>query len=276
LPHQVGFRTWLIHGLTAALLVACIGAARADPRPARRSPIIAALRLVAPSVVNVYVVHALTGEPQPLEDPLFHQYFSQFIDPRQGQGGEPSQMSLGSGVIVSAGGLIVTNRHLLHLSGDLMIETEAGLVAPARLIAVAEDADLALLQAQTDAALPAAPLGKAADPMLGETVFAVGNPFGAAPTVTAGIISDLHRALTQVGYTDMIVTTAPINPGNSGGPLIDESGQVIAINTAIYAQGTGLNFAIPSKQVSSFLTAHRAVSHRERRHSDLSGAAGAR
>jgi serine protease Do len=148
----------------------------------------------------------------------------------------------------SSDGIIVTNNHVVEGASRITVNLNDGTQIPATLIGVDPDSDLAVLRvAQKN--LPAAPVGTSSDLMIGESVVAVGNPFGLSGTVTTGVVSALGRSVPskEAGrtYTDFIQTDASINPGNSGGPLLNIEGKVIGINVAIYAQGQGIGFAIP-------------------------------
>lgn len=164
--------------------------------------------------------------------------------------------SQGSGLIVDSRGFIITNRHVIRDGARIAVRTEIGGVEQlyyAHLVGADPDTDLALLKIKAPRPLPFAPLAASGNLAVGDWVVAVGSPFGLANTVTAGIISALHRVMDpRQQFETFIQTDAPINPGNSGGPLVNLSGQVVGINTAIYTEGDGyqgIGFALPSDLV---------------------------
>jgi S1-C subfamily serine protease len=164
-------------------------------------------------------------------------------DGRGGRGGA------GSGVVVSPDGLILTNSHVAQRAAAVQVTTAEGRRFAARLIGDDPETDLALLRAETDAALPAAELGDSAALRPGQVAIAIGNPLGFSSTVTAGVVSALGRTLAGHGgrpIEDVIQTDAALNPGNSGGALVDGHGRVIGINTAMIAGAQGLCFAVAS------------------------------
>jgi serine protease Do len=211
-------------------------------------------------VIQTRVVRA--SPRAPFRHPFFDQYFRDFFGEREYVEKIPA---LGSGVIVSSDGLLVTNEHLVREAAEIKVTLTDGRQFDADLIAADSDYDLALLRFEGDN-LPHAELGDSDSLLIGEWAVAIGNPFGyllqdARPTVTAGVISALHRSVTTsegvLGvYKDMIQTDASINPGNSGGPLVNAMGEVIGINTFIITQSggsMGLGFAIPINRVKYIL-----------------------
>jgi len=218
---------------------------RAQTYSLRRTPIVAAVERTAPAVVNISTERTITVTPFIFEDPFFRQFFEQFADPRAFRPHQEKQTSLGSGFVVSPTGLVLTNRHVIQRLATIRVQLASGRTFPGRLVAYSGTTDLALIRVQTTQPLPCATIGRSDDLMIGETAIAIGNPFGLSHTVTVGVISALHRALHEAGYEDLIQTDAAINPGNSGGPLLNILGEVVGINTAIYAEGQGIGFAIP-------------------------------
>jgi serine protease DegS len=177
---------------------------------------------------------------------LFRRFFGdQFGEPR-GQGQE--QVGLGSGVIVSPEGYVLTNHHVIETAEQIEVALADGRRAQARVVGTDPETDLAVLRIRLDN-LPVIRFGKPAEMRVGDTVLAIGNPFGVGQTVTQGIVSATGR--TELGinlFEDFIQTDAAINPGNSGGALINAMGDLVGINTAIFTRSGGshgIGFAIP-------------------------------
>ncbi|MGZ8867708.1 MAG: trypsin-like peptidase domain-containing protein [Thermoanaerobaculia bacterium] len=206
---------------------------------ARRSPVAIVAHNVLPAVVNIQTeatIRRRTVDP---------------FDPFGFFGGGTTSVpthSLGSGFVWSPDGIIVTNNHVIEGASRIFINFNDGSKLPGNLIGVDPDSDLAVLRVEAKS-LIAAPIGISSDLMIGETVVAVGNPFGLSGTVTTGVISALGRSVPSQEqgrtFTDFIQTDASINPGNSGGPLLNIEGKVVGINVAIYANAQGIGFAIP-------------------------------
>ncbi|MEQ8658181.1 MAG: Do family serine endopeptidase [Hyphomicrobiales bacterium] len=214
------------------------------------------VQLAAPAVVNVYATRMeQVRDPFANMDPFFRRFFGDQMRPRPR---ERMQSSLGSGVIVDASGLIVTNNHVIEQASDVRISLSDRREFAADILIRDERTDLAVLQVRDlDEPLPALSIGASDDLDVGDVVLAIGNPFGVGQTVTQGIVSALAR--TRVGVTDFqffIQTDAAINPGNSGGALVDLSGRLVGINTAIFSRSGGSNgigFAIPTEMVNVVL-----------------------
>ncbi|HET8798396.1 MAG TPA: trypsin-like peptidase domain-containing protein [Thermoanaerobaculia bacterium] len=244
---------WRTLLLLFALGIACKPAAESQPAPraqapaaipptvsaARRTPIVVVAHNVLPSVVNIQTEATIRRRTDPLFDP-----FGVF----GGRDRAYTSQSLGSGFVWSSDGIIVTNNHVVEGASTITVNFNDGTKLPAKLIGVDPDSDLAVLRVEGKK-LAAAPIGTSSDLMIGETVIAVGNPFGLSGTVTTGVLSALGRSVPSEAqgrtYTDFLQTDASINPGNSGGPLLNIEGKVIGINVAIYAQAQGIGFAIP-------------------------------
>jgi Do/DeqQ family serine protease len=235
------------------LVAACATGAAQE----RRVPNISELRLsyapvvqrVSPAVVNVYAARTVSAQSRnPLfEDPIFRRFFGMPGDrPRV-------QRSLGSGVIVDPSGLIVTNGHVIEGADEVKISLADKREFEASLVLKDPRSDLAILRIKGSEKFPALDFADSDQLAVGDVVLAIGNPFGVGQTVTHGIVSALAR--TQVGITDyqfFIQTDAAINPGNSGGALVDLSGKLVGINTAIFSRSggsQGVGFAIPANMV---------------------------
>ena len=188
-------------------------------------------------------------------DEQFRQFFEQQGIPMpkqapQHQDGERG-MALGSGFIVSSDGIIVTNNHVIDNAIDIKVTLDDGTELPAKLLGADPKSDLAVLKITASKPLTTLAWGDSDTLKLGDQILAIGNPFGIGTTVTAGIVSARGRDLHSGPYDDFIQIDAPINHGNSGGPLVDHSGNVVGINTAIYSPNggsVGVGFAIPSDQ----------------------------
>jgi serine protease Do len=218
------------------------------------------VKMVAPAVVNIYtqkVVKQPALSPF-FDDPFFKQFFGDQFN--FGRARERIQNALGSGVIVAADGLVVTNNHVIEGADEIRVVLNDGREFEAKLIAQEEQMDLALLRVETRGArLPVLAFRDSDDLEVGDLVLAIGNPFGVGQTVTSGIVSGLAR--TRTGINDFgffIQTDAAINPGNSGGALVTTDGRLVGINTAIFSQSggsIGIGFAIPSNIVRAVVEA---------------------
>ena len=205
---------------------------------------------VTPSVVNVYAARVVENRNPFMEDPFFRRFFG------GGGGSMPQQVqrSLGSGVIVDAGGLVMTNNHVIEGATEVKIALADKREFEAEIVLKDSRTDLAVLRVKDGREqFPAIDIGNSDELQVGDVVLAIGNPFGVGQTVTHGIVSALAR--TQVGITDyqfFIQTDAAINPGNSGGALVDLSGRLVGLNTAIFSRSggsQGIGFAIPVNMV---------------------------
>lgn len=210
----------------------------------RRTPVVRAVESVSPSVVNITVTKQVqSGGRSPFGDPFFDQFFKEFYGQRQQQ-----SESLGSGVIIDGHkALVLTNAHVISGGGNITVRLNDGREFKADLVGSDPDFDLAVLKLKEAADLPEVSMGDSDDIYIGETVIAIGNPFGYSHTVTTGVVSALNRPMkTNNGaFGAFIQTDAAINPGNSGGPLLNINGKLIGINTAIHARAEGIGFAIP-------------------------------
>jgi Do/DeqQ family serine protease len=249
----------------ALLLAAAAFGAQADERVVPTSPAEAHLSFAPvvakarPSVVNVYASRVETMPRNPLfDDPFFRHFFSA---PDAGQNKRVAQ-SLGSGVIVDASGLVVTNHHVIDGMTDVKIALADKREYSASIVLDDPRTDLAVLKIKAQGQFPALPLGDSDALQVGDFVIAIGNPFGVGQSVTQGIVSALAR--TDIGINDygfFIQTDAAINPGNSGGALVDTWGRLVGINSAIYSRSggsMGIGFAIPVNMVKSVIATAEA------------------
>lgn len=205
----------------------------------------AAVEAAAPAVVNVYTTKIITERANPLfNNPLFQEFFGDQLAPRQ-----RLESSLGSGVIVSEEGYILTNNHVIEGAAGIEVALRDGRTAEAKLVGTDPESDVAILKIQMDN-LPVITFSGKKSLRVGDVVLAIGNPFGVGQTVTMGIISATGRDRIGIStYENFIQTDAAINPGNSGGALIDARGNLVGINTAIFSKSggsQGIGFAIPT------------------------------
>jgi serine protease Do len=210
---------------------------------------------LSPAVVNISIVQksAKQGERpmrgfrrpfrerEPFSTDPFREFFERFF----GELPPEARQSLGSGFIINPQGLILTNNHVVEEADKIKVNLRDEREFEAQVVGRDAKTDLALLRVQAKEPLPTVPLGNSDALRIGEWVMAIGNPFGLSHTVTAGIVSAKGRIIGAGQYDDFIQTDASINPGNSGGPLFNTRGEVVGINTAIVAGGTGIGFAIP-------------------------------
>jgi serine protease DegS len=261
----------VVGGLALAFLIVALrpelirGAVRPAPAPsAAATPSSAplgvetsyadAVQRAAPSVVNVYTARLVTERMAPSLGELFGEYMPRYR--------QRIERSLGSGVIVDKDGHIVTNQHVIANADSIRVQLGDGRVADARIVGRDPDTDLAVLKIDLPN-LPVATFGRSDQLRVGDVVLAIGDPIGLSQTVTHGIVSATGRQ--QLGIApleDFIQTDAPINVGNSGGALVDASGALVGINTAIVAKNIGvegIGFAIPVNMVSGVL--HDIIAH---------------
>ncbi|HEY2797234.1 MAG TPA: trypsin-like peptidase domain-containing protein [Thermoanaerobaculia bacterium] len=221
------------------LMALAAAAAVAAPLSNRRTEIVQVVERVAPAVVNISAEQTLRRRPSIFDDFFFG------VDPRR----ERSSQSLGSGSIIDPKGIIVTNDHVVSGASKITAMTKSGMELECEIVGSDADNDLAVLRVKKPtAALPALKLGSSSDLMIGETIVAIGNPFGLSHTVTAGVVSATGRTIKAENnqtYTDFIQTDASINPGNSGGPLVNLDGEMVGVATAIIGGAQGIGFAIP-------------------------------
>ncbi|MEP3303376.1 MAG: trypsin-like peptidase domain-containing protein, partial [Roseibium sp.] len=216
---------------------------------------------VAPAVVNVYASRKVVQQRRVspfFNDPFFRRFFG---NPDKGltRPQERVQSSLGSGVVISADGTVITNHHVIKDADEVRVALNDRREFDAEIVLLDERTDLAVLKIKGEGPFDFVPFAGSDSLEVGDIVLAIGNPFGVGQTVTQGIVSALAR--TQVGVTDyqfFIQTDAAINPGNSGGALVDMNGQLVGVNTAIFSRSGGSNgigFAIPAHMVQFVATA---------------------
>jgi len=255
---------------TAVLLLAALAFAQGSSAPPafasdpflRENTTVHVVKEVGPSVVNITterVVASRNPFPQGA-NPFFDSFFRDFFEPRLPE----TVQSLGSGVLIDAQRHILTNEHVVRGASRIRASLADGTEFDATLIGADPNNDIAVLVAETDNRLPWLSPGRSNDLMVGESVIAIGNPFGLSNTVTTGVISALNRSIRteEFVYHGFLQTDASINPGNSGGPLVNAEGELIAINTAVYGGAQGIGFAIPidtAKRVVDQLIAYGEV-----------------
>jgi len=227
---------WSLPGRTSVSLIEAPPTTSDQPPPGSLS---AAARKAAPAVVSINTSKAPVRDPRS-DDPWFQFFFGN-------QGSQP-QAGLGSGVIVSTEGYILTNNHVVEGADEIDVTLSDSRKARARVVGTDPDTDLAILKIELDK-LPVIVLGDSDKAQVGDRVLAIGNPFGVGQTVTSGIVSALGRSQLGINtFENFIQTDAAINPGNSGGALVDVDGNLLGINTAIYSRSggsLGIGFAIP-------------------------------
>lgn len=212
-----------------------------------------AVELAAPAVVNIFTTKVITRAPSFFEDPRLRRFF--------GEGGHQRpqrQSSLGSGVIVSEAGYILTNNHVIEGSDEILVALNDERTAPAIIVGSDPESDIAVLKIELREQLPTIVFGHSETLKVGDVVLAIGNPFGVGQTVTQGIVSARNRAHLGIStFENYIQTDAAINPGNSGGALVDAEGHLIGINTAIFSRSggsQGVGFAVPVSLAKTVMT----------------------
>ena len=241
---------WLTSGPRSAAIATTQSASTAIQAPRPAGSLSEAARVASPAVVSINTRQKKQRHRR--GDPWFR-FFN-------GPGDESEQDGLGSGVIVSPDGYILTNHHVIEEADDIEVVLLDGRTAAAKVIGVDPDTDLALLHIQLEN-LPSIVLGNLDNLQVGDVVLAIGNPFGVGQTVTSGIVSALGRNHLGINtFENFIQTDAAINPGNSGGALVDVNGQLMGINSAIYSRSggsMGIGFAIPVSTAKSIMDSLR-------------------
>ena len=213
------------------------------------SPFVRVAERVTPSVVNISTVSSGKGRAPSEQfrpfgnDPFFRDFFDRFFE---GMPHRRQQTSLGSGLIIEKGGLILTNNHVVKDADEITVKFADKHEVKGKVVGTDPKTDLAVIRVSVKDDLPVAILGDSDVLRVGEWAIAIGNPFGLDHTLTVGVVSATGRSEVGIAtYENFIQTDASINPGNSGGPLLNIKGEVIGINTAIVASGQGIGFAIP-------------------------------
>jgi len=225
----------------------------------RENAVVKTVRRVRPAVVNVNSEYEPRRQSNPFNahgmDPLFDSFFKDFFD--HGYHQREKRTNLGSGVIIDGRrGFILTNAHVITRAGTITVTLMDEREFKAQVVGTDPDSDLAVLKIDSQEKLPDIQMSRSDNLLIGETVITIGNPFGFSHTVSTGVISAINRSVRTDTHTfhDFIQIDAPINPGNSGGPLLNINGDLIGINTAIYAEANGIGFAIPINKARRIVT----------------------
>src|SRR6516225_7005066 len=261
---------WLATAALIVIAAAPLGAGAQERTPERRVPSSAnelrlsyapVVRRAAPAVVNVYAAKTVAVRNPLFDDPIFRRFFGGPGAP--GGSGDQVQRSLGSGVLVDAEGLVVTNNHVIEGADQVRVSLADKREFEAEMVLKDARSDLAVLRIKAqNERFPALEFADSDALEVGDVVLAIGNPFAVGQTVTHGIVSALAR--TEVGITDyqfFIQTDAAINPGNSCGALVDLSGRLVGVNTAIFSRSggsQGIGFAIPANMVKVVVASARS------------------
>ena len=203
-----------------------------------------------PAVVNISTDKVVESNPY-FDDPIFRRFFNMPDDENHGRGGKQVQHSLGSGVVISPDGYIITNNHVVENADRIIVNVHGEQEYEATVIGTDPPTDVALIKVDAKD-LPAIIIGDSNLLRVGDQVLAIGNPFGVGQTVTKGIVSALNRNINLIAYSDLIQTDAAINPGNSGGALVNMEGELVGMNAAILSRSggsQGIGFAIPTSMI---------------------------
>ena len=243
----------------AAISLVCLALCASSAFAAsRRTPVVDAVQKCAPAIVNISTERIIRqqydqfyGSRDRLFDNLFDNFRNQF-HPRAYRA-----TSLGSGAIIDPSGIVVTNEHVISKAQKIAVILSDKSQYAATLISSDADNDLAVLKITADKIFPYIEVGTSSDLMIGETVIAMGNPFGFTNSVSVGVLSATDRSIStegQVVFENMLQTDAAINPGSSGGPLVNINGEMIGVNVAVMAEAQGIGFALPADRVKNTLT----------------------
>ena len=234
----LGFRNWSGHEVFGAPNLALTLARSSAPVPLGSfdNGFASVLKPALPAVVNIHtskVVKSRSSQMMPfLNDPMFKQFFGDQFGPGQSEPRTEREQSLGSGVIVTSDGTIVTNNHVIEVATDIKVDLADKREFQAKLVGTDPKSDIAVLKIEATG-LPTLAIGDSSKLQVGDVIFAIGDPFGVGETATMGIVSATQRGNLGIeNYEDFIQTDAPINPGNSGGAMIDLHGDLIGIRTA--------------------------------------------
>jgi serine protease DegQ len=244
----------LLNGMPQGTIITTVKQTAGDATAPRPSSYSDAARKAMPAVVNIFTSQAVKAQQHPLrDDPLFRFFFGDQPDAQA-----PPSTNLGSGVIVSDSGYILTNSHVVEAADDIEVALADTRRVKAKVVGIDPESDLAVLKIDLPK-LPAITFSQPDSVHVGDVVLAIGNPFGVGQTVTLGIVSALGRSHLGINtFENFIQTDAAINPGNSGGALVDAGGNLIGINTAIYSKtpggaSLGIGFAIPVSTAKSVM-----------------------
>ncbi|MEA3240475.1 MAG: DegQ family serine endoprotease [Pseudomonadota bacterium] len=245
----------LVSVLSVLLFGAWLPVVQAAAPPSSFAPLV---KTLTPAVVNINTTKVVARRGQnfnfhgsPFSNDQFDEFFNRFFGHQHQR--KFKQRSLGSGFIINKDGYILTNNHVVEDADEVKVTLSDEKTYDAKVIGTDAKTDLAVLKIDVDHDLPVASLGDSSKLEVGDWVVAIGNPFGLARTVTAGIVSARGRVIGSGPYDDFIQTDASINPGNSGGPLFNLQGEVVGINAAIVASGQGIGFAIPVNMAKDLL-----------------------
>ncbi len=254
--NRMSFAWKMVVTIGAALLIASVACAAEKVWP-RRNAVVEAVEKAGPAVVNIGTERIVEQRYAPsfdfrrrfFDDP-FEDFFKRFHSRRF------RTMSLGSGVIIDSAGYVVTNEHVISRASKIHVNLKGGKTYEGKLVNSDPDNDIAIIKIDVEGPLPTARMGTSSDLMIGETVIAIGNPFGFESSVSVGVVSAINRSIQSRGREVMkglVQTDAAINPGNSGGALVNINGELIGINTAIYAKAQNIGFAIPVGKVKTIM-----------------------
>jgi serine protease Do len=251
-------RTWYLQALAVVALALTLNfAGLAESRADGPQSVADLADRLSPAVVNISTSQRVAGNsgveiPELPPNAPFREFFEDFFDQQQPEDDSQRQVSsLGSGFVIDASGIIVTNNHVIEGADEIEVTFTDGTTLSAELLGTDSKTDIALLRVESEEPLVAVPLGDSTSLRVGDWVLAIGNPFGLGGTVTIGIVSGRNRDINSGPYDDFIQTDAAINRGNSGGPLFNMDGEVVGINTAIISPlpnggSVGIGFSIPT------------------------------